>query len=214
VSVGNVTGVAGGTAAISYILPTGCFVTRVVTVNTFPAVDTISGPSFVAIGSTISLANATSGGTWSSSAASIATVSSIGVVSGVAAGSSTISYRISNSCGTVYATKAVTVNTITAKPVTPSIDNAVQEAVQVQAVPNPFTTQSVIRFNLPESGFATVEVYSIATGIKVATIFSDNVNAGEEYTATLDGSNLASGNYVYKVATRNITYSGKVLLIK
>ncbi len=54
----------------------------------------ISGAGAVCIGSTRTLANATSGGTWSSSATAIATVSTAGVVTGAAAGSAIITYAV------------------------------------------------------------------------------------------------------------------------
>ncbi|MFM1947279.1 MAG: hypothetical protein RL207_1562, partial [Bacteroidota bacterium] len=52
----------------------------------------ISGNTSVLAGSTIQLAHATSGGTWSSSNTSIATINSSGVVTGVAAGTVTMTY--------------------------------------------------------------------------------------------------------------------------
>src|SRR4029078_9290497 len=51
------------------------------------------------------------GGTWSSSATSVATVgSTTGVVTGVAPGNATITYTVTTSCGTATATYAITVN--------------------------------------------------------------------------------------------------------
>jgi hypothetical protein len=86
--------------------------------------------------------------------------------------------------------------------------------VSFGAHPNPFTTRSVIRFNLPEGKFATVDVFNAATGMKVATVFNDHINAGEEYTATLDGAEIPAGIYVYRISTENKAYIGKVLLVK
>lgn len=48
----------------------------------------------VSVGSTVSLTNATSGGSWSSSNTAIATVNSSGIVTGVAIGSATITYTV------------------------------------------------------------------------------------------------------------------------
>ncbi len=77
---------------------------------TLPSAGTITGTATVTAGSTITLSNATSGGTWSSSATGIATVGSTGVVTGVAAGTATISYTVTNTCGSAVATRVVTVN--------------------------------------------------------------------------------------------------------
>jgi hypothetical protein len=85
--------------------------TRVVTVNPFSA-GTITGTAKVKVGSTITLSNATTGGTWSSSASGVATIGSTGVVTGVADGTATISYTVTNTCGSAIATRVVTVTLI------------------------------------------------------------------------------------------------------
>jgi len=110
-STGVVTGVAAGTSTISYTL-SGSSVTAVVTVNPLPNAGTITGASAVCAGSTITLSNTTTGGTWSSSNTAIATVGSTGIVTGVAGGTVTISYTVTNSCGTATAIKVITVNAL------------------------------------------------------------------------------------------------------
>ncbi len=105
-SSGVVTGASAGVGIVTYTLPTGCYVTRAVTVTVSPA--PITGPLQVCIGSSVTLANAVGGGIWSSSNSSVAGVgSATGVVSGVATGVATISYSLGSSC---YATRSVTVN--------------------------------------------------------------------------------------------------------
>jgi uncharacterized protein YjdB len=74
-----------------------------------PPVPTIGGTASICAGSTTTLTNSLSSGTWSSSNTSVATVTSGGVVSGVAAGTATISYM--SACGNA-ATKIVTVNAV------------------------------------------------------------------------------------------------------
>ena len=114
-STGVVSAVAAGTATISYTVTNGCgsaLATRVVTVNPLPSAGTITGTATVTAGSTTTLSNATTGGAWSSSATGIATVGSTGVVSGVTAGTATISYTVNNSCGSAVATQLVTILTI------------------------------------------------------------------------------------------------------
>ena len=106
---GVVTGVAAGTVSITYTLPTGCAAVTTVTVNPLANAGTISGPTSVCAGSTITLTDGAPGGVWSSSSAN-ATVGSTGVVTGVTAGTATISYTVTNSCGPVSATYAVTIN--------------------------------------------------------------------------------------------------------
>jgi hypothetical protein len=74
-----------------------------------PTVAAITGNAPVCVGSTVQLSNVTNGGTWSSSNAAVATVSVSGLVTGVSAGTATISYT--TDCGAV-ATVTVTVNAI------------------------------------------------------------------------------------------------------
>ncbi len=105
-STGVVTGVHAGTANIYYLMTTGCGVAKMVTVYATPA--PISGSSTVCVGSTITLTDTTTGGTWMSVYTSYATVgSATGVVTGVAAGTTTITYSI----GGCSVTKTITVNT-------------------------------------------------------------------------------------------------------
>jgi uncharacterized protein YjdB len=114
-SSGVVTGVAVGSATISYVATNSCGTanaTIAVTVNPLPNAGSITGGTSVTAGSTITLSDVISGGAWSSSDNTIATVTSAGVVTGVAGGVATISYAVTNSCGTAYATAAVTVNAL------------------------------------------------------------------------------------------------------
>lgn len=104
-TTGVVGGVASGTSTITYTLPTSCYVTQDVSVNPLPS--SITGPSAVCAGSTITLADATSGGTWISGATATATVASTGDVYGVASGTVTITYQLGTGCQT---TTSVLVN--------------------------------------------------------------------------------------------------------
>jgi hypothetical protein len=87
---------------VSQIKPTGCESQRAkisVTINPLPIVTSITGTSSICIGVTSTLSNATSGGVWTSGTPSIATINSSGVVTGVAAGTSVISYTVTNASG-------------------------------------------------------------------------------------------------------------------
>jgi uncharacterized protein YjdB len=112
---GIVAGFSAGTSLISYSLSTGCRTTRIVTINGVPSAGTTGGPSTVCVGNTITLTSTVTGGTWTSADATKASVGgSSGIVTGLSAGAVTISYMVMNSCGTAYATKALTVQPITA----------------------------------------------------------------------------------------------------
>ena len=104
-STGIVHGVAAGSTAIKYTLPTGCFISQLVTVNPLP--QAILGNMSVCAGLMTTLSDLTGSGTWQSGDITIATVGSTGVVSGVAAGSVAITYTLPTGC---IATAVVTVN--------------------------------------------------------------------------------------------------------
>ena len=82
----------------------------VVTVNPTPFAGTITGLTSVCSGHIITLSDSTAGGIWASSDSAIATVDSFGVVTNSTAGADTISYSVSNTCGTAVATYVITIN--------------------------------------------------------------------------------------------------------
>lgn len=107
-TTGVVNGVAAGTSVISYILPTGCYQTKTISVNPLPPA--ISGVMQVCAGATTVLSNSVSGGAWTSGSSSIAIINpSSGVVNGVVAGTSVITYTLPTTCAT---TTIVTVNAL------------------------------------------------------------------------------------------------------
>lgn len=112
-TTGLVSGVAAGTSSILYTVTNGCGTdvdTFAVTVNGLPSAGTISGAAAICSGATTTLTNSVSGGAWTSSNSSVATVSAGGVVTGVTSGDVTITYTVSNSCGSNYTTYGMTVN--------------------------------------------------------------------------------------------------------
>jgi len=110
---GTVTGLSAGTATISYTVTNGCgsaSATHAVTVNVSPNAGTISGPNNVCQGSAITLSDAAGGGSWSGTAGLVSVGSSSGIITGVSAGTATISYRVTNTCGTATATQTIGIN--------------------------------------------------------------------------------------------------------
>jgi len=111
---GLVTGITTGTAIIMYTLPGGCAAKDTVTVVSSPAPIVGSG-SILCVFGTITLTDGTPGGVWSSSNPSVASVgSSTGVVTGIAAGTVTITYSLGGGC---LVTTTITVNPLPA-PIT------------------------------------------------------------------------------------------------
>jgi trimeric autotransporter adhesin len=111
-TTGVVNGVTIGTAKITFTALCGTRVSKSITVVNATTVNAISGgTSKICAGSTTNLTNTTSGGVWSSENTAIATISTSGVVRGIAPGTVNISYTVTGSCEPVYATKTVTVTT-------------------------------------------------------------------------------------------------------
>ena len=109
-ATGVLTGVSGGTATITFDI-SGVIRTTVVTINPLPAAGTITGAGAVCTGASVTLSDAIVGGVWSSGAASVASISATGSVTGTSPGTAIISYIVTNSCGSAAATRVITVNT-------------------------------------------------------------------------------------------------------
>ncbi|NDC40288.1 MAG: T9SS C-terminal target domain-containing protein [Chitinophagia bacterium] len=108
--------VSVGVDSIRYTVSNSCgtaAATSALTVSNTPTVSAITGATTLATGSTITLSNTTTGGTWSATNTR-ATVAATGVVTGVTAGLDTIKYTITNACGSAVATYTVTVTAATA----------------------------------------------------------------------------------------------------
>jgi hypothetical protein len=81
-----------------------------------------------------------------------------------------------------------------------------------QNYPNPFNPSTVIRFQMPEAGQASLKVYD-AMGREVQTLVNERLNAGI-YETKFEGSGLTSGVYFYKLITNGFTETKKMLMIK
>jgi uncharacterized protein YjdB len=120
-NTGLVTGVSAGTSTITYTDNAGCSKTTTVTVNALPD---ITGIATVCAGLTTQLTGSASpaaSNAWISGSATIATVNNSGLVTGVSAGTSSITYKNSNGC---TASQTVTVNAATAPGVSITANNS------------------------------------------------------------------------------------------
>ncbi|MDP2336773.1 MAG: choice-of-anchor L domain-containing protein, partial [Bacteroidota bacterium] len=112
-SSGLVTGVSAGTSVITYTNTNGCSITATVTVDALPA---ITGTLDFCLGSTTQLTGSgipSVSTPWVSASTGVATVNSSGLVTGVSAGTSVITYTNSIGCSI---TATVTVSDIPAAP--------------------------------------------------------------------------------------------------
>jgi uncharacterized protein YjdB len=173
-----VSSIAAGTTTISYVVTGGCgsiAATRVVTVLPLPLAGTVSGTNSLCVGATSVFSSTESGGTWSSNYPAGASVNaSTGLVTGVAVGSFIISYRMTNSCGTVYATRTVTVSPV---PNAGTIGGANQVCVGATTT-MPFISASGV-WSSSNSSVATINASRVVTGITLGTVtISHTVTTG------------------------------------
>lgn len=81
-----------------------------------------------------------------------------------------------------------------------------------QNYPNPFNPITRIRYFLPEDGLVSINIYNVL-GQKVTTLLNEEMKAGK-YETEFNGSNLASGIYIYRIDSENFTETKKMLLLK
>jgi len=109
---------AAGIFNYSIPLTGGCSsvnATGTITVSALPTVSDITGTQQVCVSSTILFASTTTGGLWSSNNTAIATISSTGLITGIASGVASIRYTVTNVSGCVnFVTRDITVNALPA----------------------------------------------------------------------------------------------------
>ena len=112
----SITVATSGTYYVNVTNASGCTATSASTqviVNPLPVVAAITGTTDVCIGATTQLADATTGGVWSSSNNNVATVDAAGLVTSVTAGTATMTYTVTNANGcTASVSTLVTVNAL------------------------------------------------------------------------------------------------------
>lgn len=161
--------------------------TQPITINDVPEQPlAINGTTAIMVGVTSQLTSATAGGTWSSANGSVAMVSANGLLTGITAGTTTIKYTVSNSCGTAFTTVPVTiaVSNIGTPCTAPKAGFTVNTATQC------FTNNS-FTFTNTTTGNTPVYVWNFGDGS--ATASSDN--ATHNYTA--------SGNFTVTLTAMN-----------
>jgi len=184
-ATGIVTGVATGNASITYATANGCaaITTHNVTVNCLlPVTGTISGATSMDVGYTATLTETVNGGNWSSNNTAIAKVNEWGVVTGVAKGSATITYTMTNLCGAATATYPITVDCPFPIAGTISGDSSVYKGNTTTLT----ETVSGGYWSSSNTAIATVNELGVVTGVGTgrATIIFTTTNICGTATAT------------------------------
>ncbi len=93
-----------------------------------------------------------------------------------------------------------------------SSDELPGEITLSQNYPNPFNPVTQINFAIPSEMNVQLDVYNML-GQHVGNLINGRMQAGE-HTVSFDGSNFASGMYIYRLSTDNTVISRHMLLIK
>ncbi|MBE0570028.1 MAG: exo-alpha-sialidase [Ignavibacteriaceae bacterium] len=94
----------------------------------------------------------------------------------------------------------------------PAPTNPVNSYVLYQNYPNPFNPTTTIRYELPQDGQVTIEIFDIL-GQKVKTILNEFKKA-DRYEVTFSSTGLASGVYIYQLRINDFITSKKMVFIK
>jgi hypothetical protein len=81
-----------------------------------------------------------------------------------------------------------------------------------QNYPNPFNPTTEIEYSVPKQAYVSLKVYN-TLGEVVRTLFEGQQGPGN-YTATFNGTDLASGVYFYKLESGTVSITKKLVLMK
>ena len=79
-------------------------------------------------------------------------------------------------------------------------------------MPNPFNPQTHINFDVATEGRVVIRLFDIA-GREIRILHDQYIFPGK-YTYFLDGRNLASGVYFYRMEAQDFTATKKLLLVR
>ena len=208
-ATGAVTGLATGTTEIYYTIPAGCAAGLALTVTSSTLTDSMYGPTSVCSGSSISMYTTATGGVWSSTATAIATVNpSTGIVTGIATGTTTISYTVTGACGTGALTWNVAVNPTTSAG---TIYGTSTVAVGGYLSLYDYYASTTGTWYSSNPSVATIDGSGTVTGVTAGTCTIEYVVIGcgssdtALYTITITPADGVNGNVIF-----DTTYIGDV----
>jgi len=176
-STGVLCGVAPGTTVVTYTVGSS-YVTTVVTCNPDPT--SISGPTTVCAGSSITLTDFVGGGVWTSSDVVIATAGAgSGVVTGVSTGAAVISYVLSTGCGASYTVSVLPSPSPIGGPTsvcdgnTATLTDSLGGGTWSSSIPSVATVGSTSGVYTGITIGTTVMSYTTGCGTVTTTIFAD-----------------------------------------
>ena len=94
----------------------------------------------------------------------------------------------------------------------PAATNPITSYELYQNYPNPFNPTTTIRYELPQDGMVTIEVFDIL-GQRVGTLINEYQKA-DRYEVTFSSVGLASGVYIYQLRVNDYISSKKMILLR
>ncbi len=92
-------------------------------------------------------------------------------------------------------------------------DNMPGHFALYQNYPNPFNPTTTLQFDLARNAKVTLRIYNVL-GQDVMTLLNDAPLSAGAHQVEFDGSNLASGVYIYSLASEGYAASKKMVLMK
>ena len=89
----------------------------------------------------------------------------------------------------------------------------VPNSYSISNYPNPFNSRTKIRYTIPSDVFVTIKVFNVL-GQVVFTLVNKEFKKAGYYEVRFDGTNLASGLYLYKIEAGPYVQTKKMLLLK
>lgn len=161
-STGAVMPLAAGTAMITYTTGGTCSVTSSITVNAQPSA--ITGVAQICMPTNLALGNTLTGGTWTSSNETIATVdATTGIVTGIATGTTNITYT-RNSC---FTSTSLTASQTPTAAITSAVNPCVNYSTTILFTG---TTGATITYNVNGGGNLTQVLSGGAYGLMTGNI--------------------------------------------
>jgi hypothetical protein len=206
VTGGIVTGLSTGNVDINYTVTNACgstSVTQTVNVITVPAPSAIGGKDSVCLDQMTTLFNSVGGGNWTTSNDN-ALIDATGVVVGNHVGLDTITYTVTNQCGTGFATVVVTI-----------VPDVICYHVGVNPVEAATTELKV--FPNPSEGFFTLNLVSDISetaDVTITNMIGETVYSFQATTnkATDVKLNIPSGMYFITASANSGKYTSRIVI--
>jgi gliding motility-associated-like protein len=208
--ISNSTSANSGTYSLIVTGSNGCTATAStsVTVNTTPVVNAIDGPKGGCVGTNITLTNTTSGGVWSSSNTTVATINQSGVVSLLTSGTTTITYTVTANGCSASVTREITVASVVLGADLMECNNGVRSYSNL--ISNPYY---VAYGNTNPDNTYLWTFTNTTTGLVETDIYKSGKSSGSDYPSVqLQNGNIYSVSIQY--TTNDITCTATQTLYK